>query len=101
MSMKDAEARGIKDGDVVRVFNDRGQVAIPARVTMRIMPGVVDLPEGAWYNPDQNGLDRGGCCNVLTRNIISPGGAFPGNTTLVQVEKFQEQNLSSSGKADS
>ncbi|MFH1032237.1 MAG: molybdopterin-dependent oxidoreductase [Chloroflexota bacterium] len=91
INIKDAKARKIKDGDTVRVFNDRGQVVIPARVTERIMPGVVDLPEGAWYDSDQNGVDRGGCCNVLTRNVISPGGAFPSNTTLVQVERFQEQ----------
>ncbi|MFC1929966.1 molybdopterin-dependent oxidoreductase [Chloroflexota bacterium] len=90
ISGKDAEERGIKDGDTIRVFNDRGQVVILARVTERIMSGVVDLPEGAWYDPDQNGMDRGGCCNVLTKNAISPGGAMPSNTTLVQVERFEE-----------
>ena len=42
----DAQARGIKDGDKVRVFNDRGEMIIPARVTERIMPGVVDIPQG-------------------------------------------------------
>ncbi len=83
----DARVRGIKDGDMVRVFNDRGQMIIPARVTERIMPGVVDIPEGASFNPDENGIDRGGCANVLTRDEASPGGAFCGNTALVQVEK--------------
>lgn len=83
----DAYARGIKDGDIVRVFNDRGQMIIPARVSERIMPGVVDIPEGARYDPDANGMDRGGCANVLTRDEPSPGGAFCGNTALVQVEK--------------
>jgi anaerobic dimethyl sulfoxide reductase subunit A len=48
---------------------------------------VVEIPQGAWYNPDENGVDRGGCPNVLTRDLISPGGAVPTNTTLVQVEK--------------
>jgi anaerobic dimethyl sulfoxide reductase subunit A len=85
----DAEARGIKDGDMVRVFNDRGQMIIPARVTGRIMPGVVDVPQGAWYNPDEDGIDRGGCANILTKDVISPGGAFASNTALVQVEKAQ------------
>jgi anaerobic dimethyl sulfoxide reductase subunit A len=84
----DALARGIKDGDMVRVFNDRGQMVIPARVTERIMPGVVDIPQGAWYDPDEKGIDRGGCCNVLTRDEHSPGGAFCSNTTLVQVERI-------------
>jgi len=84
----DALARGINHGDLVRVFNDRGQMIIPARVTERIMPGVVDIPQGAWYDPDENGIDRGGCCNVLTRDEHSPGGAFCSNTSLVQVERI-------------
>ncbi|TET75995.1 MAG: dimethyl sulfoxide reductase subunit A [Dehalococcoidia bacterium] len=83
----DAQARGIKDGDPVRVFNDRGEMIIPAKVTQRIMPSVVDVPEGAWYDPDKQGVDRGGCANVLTRDARSPGGAFTTNTCLVQVEK--------------
>jgi len=87
INTREAEARGIKDGDLVRVFNDRGEMIIPARVTQRIMPGVVDVPEGAWYNPDDQGVDRGGCANVLTRDARSPGGAFTTNTCLVQVEK--------------
>jgi len=94
ISIKDAEARGIKDGDMVRVFNDRGEVVIASKVTERIMPGVVDLPEGAWYNPDRNGVDRGGCCNVLTKNTMSPVGALPSNTALVQVEAFREKGNS-------
>ena len=84
----DAQARGISDGDMVKVFNDRGEMIIPARVTERIMPGVVDIPQGAPYNPDEGGIDRGGCANVLTRDELSPGGAFCSNTSLVQVEKF-------------
>ncbi|UCF57546.1 MAG: dimethyl sulfoxide reductase subunit A, partial [Deltaproteobacteria bacterium] len=69
------------------VFNDRGQMVIPANVTERIMPGVVDVPQGAWYDPDENGVDRGGCANVLTKDAYSPGGSFPYNTCLVQVQK--------------
>ena len=83
----DAQVRRIRDGDMVRVFNDRGQMIIPARVTERIMPGVVDIPEGAGYDPDENGIDRGGCANVLTKDEPSPGGAFASNTSLVQVER--------------
>jgi anaerobic dimethyl sulfoxide reductase subunit A len=87
MNPVDAKIRGIQDGDLVRLFNDRGEVIIPAKVTERIMPGVVDLPQGAWYRPDRDGVDRGGCANVLTRDRRSPGGAVCHNTGLVQVEK--------------
>ena len=85
----DAESRGIKHGDLVRVFNDRGEMMISADVTERIMPGVVDIPQGAWYHPDEKGVDRGGCANVLTKNVTSPAGAFTSNTSLVQVEKVK------------
>ena len=87
MNTDDAQARGIADGDMARVFNDRGETIIPARVTQRIMPGVVDVPEGAWYAPDDKGIDRGGCSNTLTRNEASPGGGFVSSCCLVEVEK--------------
>jgi anaerobic dimethyl sulfoxide reductase subunit A len=87
INSSDARARGIKDGDLVRVFNDRGQMIIPARVSQRMMPGVVDVPQGAWYEPDEKGVDRGGCANILTKDAYSPGGACCTNTALVQVEK--------------
>ncbi|MFQ5826853.1 MAG: molybdopterin-dependent oxidoreductase, partial [Dehalococcoidia bacterium] len=87
INAKDARSRGIGSGDMVRVFNDRGEMVIPALVTERIMPGVVDVPEGAWYDPDENGVDRGGCVNVLSLDEPSPGGAMVTNTALVQVER--------------
>ena len=73
---------------MVRVFNDRGEVRIPAKVTERIMPGVVALPQGAWYAPDENAIDHGGSANVLTSHITSPGGAFASHTALVEVERM-------------
>jgi anaerobic dimethyl sulfoxide reductase subunit A len=87
ISSEDARSRNISDGQMVRVFNDRGEMVIPARVTERIMPGVVDVPHGAWYNPDEKGVDRGGCANILTSDEYSPGGSFAYNTALVEVEK--------------
>jgi anaerobic dimethyl sulfoxide reductase subunit A len=87
INSSDAQIRGVGDGGLVRVFNDRGAVIIPAKVTERIMPGVVSITEGAWYRPDEAGVDWGGCANVLTRDESSPGGAFPSNSSLVQVEK--------------
>jgi anaerobic dimethyl sulfoxide reductase subunit A len=91
MNTVDAKARGIRTDDLVRVFNDRGQMIIPARVSQRIMPGVVDICEGAWYAPDENGVDRGGNPNVLTKDKPSPLGAFTASSNaLVQIEKVQE-----------
>ncbi|MBU2644249.1 molybdopterin-dependent oxidoreductase [bacterium] len=88
---QDAVARGIDHSASVDVFNDRGRVRIPANVTERIMPGVVDIKQGAWYAPDENGIDRGGCANVLTKDEPSPGGAHPMNSALVQVEPSPEK----------
>ncbi len=84
----DAEPRGIKDGDEIYVFNDRGKVAIKAWLTERIIPGVVCIFEGAWYNPDKDGIDRGACANTLTKDAYSGGGAAVLNTSLVEVEKM-------------
>lgn len=92
ISSSDAESRGIRNGDEVKVFNDRGETIIQARVTERIMPGVVALGEGAWYRPDEKGRDRAGSANILTRDHYSPGGAFPVNTSLVEVERFIKED---------
>ena len=85
----DAKSRDIQDHDRVKVFNDRGAICILAKLTNRIMPGVVSVYQGAWFDPDPSGLDWGGCANVLTGGEHSPGGAFCSNTALVQVEKYE------------
>jgi anaerobic dimethyl sulfoxide reductase subunit A len=82
----DARERGIRDRDLVYVFNDRGKIRIPAKVTERIMPRVVNVSQGTWYNPDEQGVDQGGCANVLTDDAHSPSGAHHMNSALVQVE---------------
>jgi anaerobic dimethyl sulfoxide reductase subunit A len=84
----DAAERGIHDGDLVRVWNNRGELVIPARVTPRILPGVVDIPQGAWWSPDENGVDFGGCINVLTSEKWTPFAfGTAQHTIMVQVEK--------------
>lgn len=87
MNPADAMSRGIADGDMVRVFNDRGVTMLQAIVTRRIKKGVVSILEGAWYDPDNDGVDLGGGPNVLTRDEHSPGGGYVTNTCLVQVKK--------------
>jgi anaerobic dimethyl sulfoxide reductase subunit A len=87
----DANSRGIENGDMVDIFNDRGRIRIFAKVTERIMPGVTCVYQGAWYDPDENGVDLGGCGNTLTKDDHSPGGAFFHNSALVQVELFSKK----------
>ena len=86
---EDAAARGIADGDDVRIYNRRGTVIIPAVVTTRIMRGVVAMSQGGWYTPDENGIDRRGSINVLTSTAyptpLAKGN--PQHTNLVEVSK--------------
>lgn len=88
MNPLDAEKRGILDGDRVLIYNKRGAVSLPCRITPRILPGVVDIPEGAWWTPDKNGVDQGGNINVLTTQRWTPF-AFGStqHTIMVQVKK--------------
>lgn len=64
----DAKARGIAEGDLVRVWNARGQVLVGAHVSDGIKPGIICIHEGAW--PDiENGICKNGGANVLTADI--------------------------------
>ena len=90
ISAQDAQSRGVGQADLVRVFNGRGEMHVRALVTERIMPGVVAIGEGAWYSPDENGVDQGACANTLTRDKPSPAGSLASNTCLVEVRKLEE-----------
>jgi anaerobic dimethyl sulfoxide reductase subunit A len=84
----DADERGIKNGEEVKVFNSRGTTILPCRVTERLMPGVIAIPQGAWWAPDEKGIDRGGSVNVLSSERWTPlafGNAQ--HTIMVEVEK--------------
>jgi anaerobic dimethyl sulfoxide reductase subunit A len=81
----DAHARGIGDGQRVRVFNDNGVTVLPARVTDRIARGVVSITEGAWFLASADGVDARGCANVLTEDRASPSGATTYNTCRVEI----------------
>jgi anaerobic dimethyl sulfoxide reductase subunit A len=88
MNELDAEARGIADGDLVRVYNERGAMILPCRVTNRILPGVVNIPQGAWWMPDEAGVDRRGSVNVLTSERWTPlAFGTAQHTVMVEVRK--------------
>lgn len=88
----DATARGISDGETVRIYNARGETVLPCRVTDRILPGVIDLPQGAWWSPDTDGVDRAGCVNVLTSERWTPlAFGTAQHTAMAQVEKVVER----------
>ncbi|HZP98325.1 MAG TPA: molybdopterin-dependent oxidoreductase [Reyranella sp.] len=90
----DARARGIADGDLLRVFNDRGACLASARLSDRIRRGVVRLSTGAWFDPEQLGsnrpLEKHGNPNALTLDIgaskLSQGCIA--QTCLVEIERF-------------
>ena len=86
----DAAARGIADGEVVELFNDRGQCLAGAVLNPAIMPGVVRLSTGAWYDPDGT-LDRHGNPNVLTldRGASSLSQGSSAQTCLVDLRRYE------------
>ncbi|WP_156758870.1 molybdopterin-dependent oxidoreductase [Microbacterium karelineae] len=91
ISPTDAAARGIRDGDVVRLFNDRGSCLAGAAISDAVMPGVVALPTGAWFDPDpETGIERHGNPNVLTadRGTSKLAQGTTAQTTLVDIERF-------------
>ena len=86
MHPDDAAKRHIVDGQEVLVWNARGRMRIPVKLTDRVMAGVVALSQGAWYDPDPDGTDRGGCINVLTSLRPTPYARGNGqHTNLVEV----------------
>jgi biotin/methionine sulfoxide reductase len=95
MHPHDAAARGLTDGDIIRLFNERGACLAALRLTTDIRLGVVQLPTGAWYDPDdpeeENPLCVHGNPNVLTRDVGTSALAqgCTGQLTAVEVEKFE------------
>jgi biotin/methionine sulfoxide reductase len=91
IARQDAEARGLRDGDIVRVFNDRGQLLAGVAVTEELIPGVAQLATGAWYDPQEPfGLDRRGNANVLSldKGASSLSQAPSAQSCLVEIERW-------------
>ncbi|WP_432470129.1 trimethylamine-N-oxide reductase TorA [Amphritea sp. HPY] len=96
ISPQDAKAREIEDGDLVRVYNERGQLLAGARVSDDYPEGVIRIQEGAWYGPvDETigALDTYGDPNTLTQDIGTSrlAQAVSANTCLVEIEKYSGQ----------
>jgi anaerobic selenocysteine-containing dehydrogenase len=82
MHPEDADARGLADGDLVRVFNERGEVHCPLQVLRSIRPGTVSLPKGLWRRSTHNGLTATALAPD-TLSDIGEGACF--NDARVQV----------------
>lgn len=87
----DATARGIRTGDLVRVFNARGACRARALVSEGIRPGVVALPTGAWFGDPGGNIDPNGNPNVLTKDVGTSrlGQGCSAHTALVDVAKLE------------
>lgn len=91
VSKNDAEEKGIETGDVIRVYNDNGQVLRRASVSRCIMPGTLILPHGASAEIDEEtGIDIACSDNYLTSpNKVTCAGSNGFNSTLVDFEKYE------------
>ncbi len=90
----DAMARGLEDGDVARLFNDRGELLAGVVVTPEVREGVVQLSTGAWYDPadpsNTGSLDKHGNPNVLTldKGTSRLGQGPIAHSALIEIEKY-------------
>ncbi len=86
----DAEPRGIVQGDKIRVKNAFGEIEILAKVTPRVIPGVICISQGAWHDADMYGdrVDKGGCINTLTTHRPTAlGKGNPQHSNICEVTK--------------
>lgn len=94
VNRQDAQARGVEDDDLIRLWNHRGSVVCAAQVTDRLRPGVVSACTGsAQYRPTGepgNSTDLGGCVNMLNpkKTITEQASGMAPNTSLIQFEKW-------------
>jgi biotin/methionine sulfoxide reductase len=92
---RDAAARGIRDGDIVRLYNDRGACLAGAVLSHALRPGVAQLSTGAWYDPQDPAAAEPFCVhgnpNVLTRDAGTSRLAqgCTGQLSLIEIERFE------------
>jgi anaerobic dimethyl sulfoxide reductase subunit A len=89
ISAVDAQAKGIVDGNLIKVYNDQGTIIAPAYVTSRLVPGTIFTYANHWPVYDSNGVDWGNCSNNLTLDDVN--GAQCGEdavNNLVQMVKY-------------
>ena len=93
INTEDAKELGIKQGDLVRVFNARGEILAGANVSSDIMRGVVQIFEGAWYDPNADGLCKNGNPNVLTIDLPTSelANGNISHTALVNIELYKHK----------
>ena len=94
MNPEDAASRGIRTGDIVKIFNDRGSCLAGVNLSENIMPGVIQLATGAWFDPAVPG-EIGALCKHGNPNVLAmdkgTSRLAQGPTalsTLVEVEIF-------------
>ena len=93
INTEDAKELGIKQGDLVRVYNARGEILAGANVSSDIMRGVVQIFEGAWYDPNAEGLCKNGNPNVLTIDLPTSelANGNISHTALVDIELYKHK----------
>lgn len=84
----DAEARGIQNGEMMRVSSCVGATVLPARVTERIIPGTINIDQGIQFELNADGIDTKGGANAVCPDVHTPDDITPYNSTRVQVEKL-------------
>ncbi|MFT5835540.1 MAG: trimethylamine-N-oxide reductase (cytochrome c) [Sulfurimonas sp.] len=94
LNAKEAKKRNIKEGDILRVFNDRGEILAAAHITEEVMNDVIIMCEGAWYSPEVPGeksLCQHGNVNLLTidKGTSKLAQSNIAHTALVEIEKFK------------
>ena len=89
INAQDAKERGIKNGDLVELYNERGSLVVGAVLSNKIMPGVVSIYEGGWPQLDSKGRCNNGLVNFLTSSQRSSGlsQATSANTCLASLRK--------------